>query len=79
MSFVLDVERDNFYKPCKCKTTGKEVRLRADTNRMPAISLQPKRKLPKDTWHGRAFKTKGMIKNLFSKAFKADIRDNIKT
>lgn len=46
---------------------------------MPTISLQPKRKLPKDTWHGRAFKTKGMIKNLFSKAFKADIRENIKT
>lgn len=42
---------------------------------MPTIS-QPKKKLPKDTQHGGAFKTKVMIKNLFSKAFKADDRDS---
>ena len=50
LAFVLEVKRDYFYKPCKCETTGRDGKLRVDTNKMLTILPQPKRKLPKDTW-----------------------------
>ena len=41
---------------------------------MPEIGPQSKEKLLNNAWHGRTCKSQSMIKNLFSKLFKVDVK-----
>ena len=49
---------------------------RVNTNRMPVFWPQLKEKLLKNVWYDRTFKTKSLIRNVFLKFFKADVRHN---